>query len=82
MGGTATPSFASQAKSERRTTNQLIFVCTCPVCGQERVQHAYTGRALVRLIEKGQTIDAYCGTCDVVWGVSVQERDGYWAKRD
>jgi hypothetical protein len=74
MAAMATPSFAYQAKSERPTN----FVSTCPVCGQERLQHAYTRRALIRLIKRDQIIDAYCGICDVVWGVSEQERDGYW----
>jgi len=79
---TATPLFASQAKRERRTSKPINFVSICPVCGQERVQHAYTRRALARLIEKAQIIDAYCRTCDVVWGVSAPERDGYWLKCD
>ena len=78
MGGTAAPSFASQAKSDK----PINFVSICPACGQERVQYAYTRRALVRLLEKGQIIDAYCRTCDMVWPVSAQERDGYWAKCD
>jgi hypothetical protein len=30
----------------------------------------------------GQLIEFYCGTSDVVWGVSAQGRDGYWAKYD
>ena len=75
MGGTATPSFESQAKSDK----PINFVSTCPACGQKRVQYAYTRRALVRLLEKGQIIDAYCRRCDVVWPVSAQERDGYRA---
>ena len=76
MGGTAAPSFASQAKSDK----PINFVSTCPECGQKRVQYAYTRRALVRLLEKGRIIDAYCRRCDVVWPVSAQERDGYRAE--
>jgi len=72
MGGTATPSFASQAKSDK----PINFVSTCPVCGRKRVQYAYTRGALVRLLEKDETIDAYCRRCDVVWPVSAAERDG------
>jgi hypothetical protein len=76
MGGTATPSFESRAKSDK----PFNFVSTCPVCGQKRVQYAYTWQALVRLLEKGLIIDAYCRRCDVVWPVSAQERDGYRAE--
>jgi len=76
MGGTATPSFGSQAKSDK----PINFASTCPVCGQKRVQYAYTRGALVRLLEKGQVIDAYCRRCDVVWPVSTEERDGYRAE--
>ena len=75
MGATVTPSFESQAKSDK----PINFVSTCPVCGQRRLQYAYTWRALVRLLDQGQIIDAYCRRCDVVWPVSAQERDGYRA---
>ena len=76
MGGSATPSFESEAKSDK----PINFVSTCPVCGQRRLQYAYTWRALVRLLDQGQIIDAYCRRCDVVWPVSAQERDGYRAE--
>ena len=76
MGATATPSFESQTKSDK----PINFVSTCPVCGHKRVQYAYTRRALVRLLEKGLIIDAYCRRCDVVWPVTAQERDGYRAE--
>jgi hypothetical protein len=76
MSGSAMSSFESQVKSDR----PINFVSTCPACGQKRVQYAYTRHALVRLLEKGQIIDAYCRRCDVVWPVSAQERDGYRAE--
>ena len=81
VGAIATPVLASRTKSERRN-RPINFVATCPVCGQQRVQYAYTRRALVRLLERGQIVDAYCGTCDVVWPTSAEERAGYWANRD
>ena len=80
MAAKSTPSFAPPSGSERRTSRPSPFVSTCPVCGQKRVQYAYTRRALVRLLEKGQIIDAYCRRCDVVWPVSAQERDLYRAQ--
>jgi hypothetical protein len=54
--------------------NPAIFASTCPACGQQRLQHAYTRRALTRLLESSQIIDAYCVACDVVWPVSARER--------
>src|SRR6516225_8922236 len=54
---------------------RVRFVSTCPVCGAQRLQLAYTRRALLRLLENANTIDAYCLACDVVWPVNVQERN-------
>lgn len=53
----------------------IPFLATCPVCGQPQVQRGYTRRALVRLLEKGRMIDAYCVTCDLVWPLSAPERN-------
>ena len=82
VGAIVTPELASRTKSERHKSRPINFVSTCPVCGQPRVQYAYTRRALVRLLQKGQIVDAYCGTCDVVWPASAQERARYLANRD
>ena len=54
---------------------RVRFVSTCPVCGAQQLQLAYTRRALIRLLENANTIDAYCLACDVVWPVNVQERN-------
>jgi hypothetical protein len=55
-------------------TKPVTFFSTCPACGQQQLQVAYTRRALVRLLKTGNIIDAYCLACDVVWPVSAQER--------
>jgi hypothetical protein len=55
--------------------NPLVFLSTCPACGQRRLQHGHSRRALMRSIETSQIIDAYCLLCDVVWPVSAQERE-------
>ena len=52
----------------------LVFVSTCPSCGQQRLQHGHTRGALRRLIESRGIIDAYCLGCDVVWPVTPEER--------
>ena len=54
--------------------NPLVFVSDCPSCGQHKLQHAYNRRALTKLIESRQIIDAYCLECDVVWPVTPEER--------
>jgi len=54
--------------------NPLLFVSSCPSCGRQQLQHGHTRRALSKLIESGQIIDAYCLECDVVWPVTAEER--------
>ena len=54
--------------------NPLIFVSRCPACGRQQLQHGHTRRALTRLIQSCQIVDAYCLDCDVVWPVTAEER--------
>lgn len=54
--------------------NPVIFVSSCPSCGRQQLQHGHTRRALAKLIESRQIIDAYCLECDVVWPVTAEER--------
>lgn len=56
-------------------TKPVSFFSTCPVCGQQQLQLAYTRRALFSLLKTGNAIDAYCLACDVVWPVSARERN-------
>jgi hypothetical protein len=56
-------------------TKPVSFFSTCPACGQQQLQLAYTRRALLRLLKTGNIIDAYCPACDVVWPVSARERN-------
>ena len=55
-------------------SRSITFVSTCPACGHQRLQDAYTRRGITRLLETGHTVDAYCVTCDVLWPLSAQER--------
>ncbi len=52
----------------------FVFASACPDCRQQRCQHGHTRRTLIRLIQSGQIIDAYCLSCDLVWPVSAEER--------
>jgi hypothetical protein len=56
-------------------TKPVPFFSTCPVCGRQQLQLAYTRRALRSLLKTSSIIDAYCLACDVVWAVSAQERN-------
>jgi hypothetical protein len=50
--------------------NPLIFASTCPSCGQQKLQYGYTRRALTRLIESRQILDAVCLDCDAICAVT------------
>jgi hypothetical protein len=52
----------------------ITFFSVCPTCGHQQTQDGYTRAALVRLLERGRIIEAYCLSCDVLWPVSPQER--------
>ena len=57
-------------------TKPVSFFSTCPACGQQQLQLAYTRRALLSLLKTGNIIDAYCLACDVVWPVSAGTKPG------
>lgn len=52
----------------------ITFFSLCPTCRQQQLQDGYTRAALVRLLERGRIIEAYCLGCDVLWPVSEAER--------
>jgi hypothetical protein len=56
-------------------TKPVPFFSACPACSQKQLQLAYTRRALLKSLESGDIIDAYCLTCDLVWPISQQDRE-------
>ena len=52
----------------------IVFVSTCPRCRREQPQDGLTIADLVRLLNGGYPIEAYCVTCDEFWPVTLQER--------
>jgi len=52
------------------------FMSRCPSCGERRLQDGYTRRALLRLLNTQDSIEAYCIVCDGFWPVSGLERTG------
>ena len=55
-------------------TQSIIFVSTCKSCLSEQPQDAFTVEDLVRLLDGGYPIEAYCMHCDKFWSIGVQER--------
>lgn len=52
----------------------IVFVSTCPSCKREQPQDAFTVADLVRLLNGGYPVEAYCVPCDKFWSISVRER--------
>lgn len=55
-------------------TQTIVFVSTCPSCQREQPQDAFTVADLMRLLNGGHPIEAYCVPCDKFWPITVQER--------
>ena len=51
----------------------LAFASACPGCGRQRPQE-FPFTALLRLIQGGYPVAAYCRTCDEFWEIESQER--------
>jgi hypothetical protein len=52
----------------------IRFVSTCPDCRQPQPQRGFSCAALLRLLNGGYPIEAYCDMCDDFWSISLAER--------
>ena len=52
----------------------IVFISTCPTCQREQSQEAFTAAALMRLLERGYPIEAYCTICAQFWPINLRER--------
>ena len=52
----------------------IVFASTCPHCEREQVQDGFTVADLMRLLDGGYPIEAYCVVCDEFWPISLQKR--------
>jgi hypothetical protein len=52
----------------------IVFVSTCPSCGREQPQDAFSVADLLRLLSGGHPIEAYCVPCDDFWPIDLKER--------
>jgi hypothetical protein len=57
-----------------RSRPRITFVSRCPKCGRGRLQHGYTRRILLDLLNRRSNIDAYCIGCNVCWPITENER--------
>ena len=52
----------------------IVFVSTCPSCGREQPQDAFSAADLLRLLSGGYPIEGYCVPCDEFWAIDLKER--------
>jgi len=56
------------------STRPIRFRSICPKCARIRPQRGYNRNSLLRLLNGGYPVEAYCAECDDYWSVSVKER--------
>jgi hypothetical protein len=52
----------------------IPFVSTCPNCRLPHPQRGFSRAAVLRLLNGGYPIEAYCVMCDEFWSISIAER--------
>jgi hypothetical protein len=65
---------ARGTKSNGRTDGSIPFASTCPKCAQVRPQRGYDNNSLLKLLNGGYPVEAYCAMCDEFWSISLKER--------
>jgi hypothetical protein len=56
------------------TDRSIPFASTCPKCAQVQPQRGYDGKSLLRLLNGGYPVEAYCAICDEFWSIDLRER--------
>jgi len=56
------------------TTKPIRFRSMCPKCVKIQPQRGYDRNSLLRLLNGGYPVEAYCAACDEYWPVSIKER--------
>jgi hypothetical protein len=59
--------------SEETRSRWLRFRSICPKCGEARTQR-YNQAALLRLLNGGYPVEAYCSVCEEYWPIGIIER--------
>jgi hypothetical protein len=66
--------WAHRAKSNGPKHATIPFASTCPKCAQAQPQRGYDVGSLLRLLNRGYPVEAYCETCDEFWSIDLKER--------
>jgi hypothetical protein len=61
------------AQADARLHEAIPFLATCPKCKHQRPQDGYIRGDLLKLLDEGHPVEAYCATCDDFWSISRQE---------
>ena len=56
------------------TTKPVGFRSKCPKCAKLQSQRGYDRNSLLRLLNGGYPVEAYCVACDEYWPISIKER--------
>ena len=70
----ATGETCTHLEGNDRMPEPIPFVSTCPVCRQRQPQRGFSRAAILRLLNGGYPIEAYCVPCDEFWSISLAER--------
>ena len=73
MIATYVPS-ADRAPADGLVHQAIPFLAICPKCKRARPQDDFSRADLLRLLNNGQPVEAYCGSCDDFWPISPYER--------
>jgi len=73
MIATYVPS-ADRTAADGLMQQAIPFLAICPKCKRPRPQDEFTRSELLRLLNKGYPVEAYCGSCDYFWPISPHER--------
>ena len=69
-----TPYVAGDETDDAPGRGKIPFMSLCPKCTQVRIQRGYDRKSLLRLLDQGYPVEAYCETCDEFWSISAKER--------
>lgn len=56
------------------TPKPVGFRSMCPKCAEMRPQRGFDRNSLLRLLNRGYPVEAYCVACDEYWPISIKER--------
>ena len=65
-----------RARRDGHESGLVEFMSTCPKCRQMRTQLRYDRGSLLRVLERGNPVEAYCEECHDYWSINVRERAG------